>query len=361
MIYYATFFVAVAFAYISKKYKNSLQLLFYIISGGILVVLATIRTENVGIDVLVYVKKYFLIAQKTDNVLVYLKFIKAEPLYLIVTFFSTKLFGSLQAVFFFNELIIVGFTYAAIWSLKDKIQIDIAVMVFTLIFYAISLNISRQTMAVAIILYGFSKLLEEKTVKAMFFWIIAIGFHYSAIVCIFIYFIYKLDKYKLSKKIKACFLMLLIYFYMFYDQIFIFVVTNISFLPQRYIEWVYLYREYNISSCNLVLYGFCILLAICLMIRHKFMGDFWYYTVCLAVCGVFIAAKATFANRIFYYFQYLIIFMLSRKDIFPVKHTRSNIVVCNSMLGLLFVIHFFILQLYLNNAGIYPYESILFR
>lgn len=359
MIYYLTFFSAFLFAYISKQYKNKLKIFFFIISGFILVILAAMRSETVGIDVLVYVKRNFLIAQKIDNIFSYLKSVDIEPLYLIVTFYATKIFGNLQAVLFFNELIIIGFTYAAIWNLKDEIQIDIAVIAFCFMFYGHSLNITRQTMAAAVVLYAFNKLLKGEWLKALVFWIISIGFHYSAVVCICIYLIYLLDKFNLSKKIKIFFLFLLISFQLFYEKIFIFFVMHISFLPRRYISSTYLYREYNISSSNLILYIFCALLALMLLIRKKPMRDFWYFVVCLSVCGVFIAAKAMYANRIFYYFEYLLFLMLSRKDIFPVKQTRGNAIVCNGILCLILAVHFYIFQIYLNLSGIFPYRSIL--
>lgn len=361
MIYFFAFSVAFLFAHFSKKSKSSLQLFFFIMSGLVLVILAAVREETVGIDVAVYVKRYFLIAQRTDNIFVYLKAINKEWLYYIITFLATKLFGSLQAVFFFNELIVVGFTYAAIWNLKDDIQIDIAVLVFSFVFYGQSLNIARQAMAMAIVLYAFSELLKGRKTAAFIFWVISIGFHYSAVACIGIYLIYIMDKRKFDYKIKLCFLAMLFFLQVFYDKIFTFIVVHLSFLPRGYVSSKYLYREYNLSSCNLALYSLCALLAFFLMVRHKPRGDFWFYIVGLCLCGVFIGAKSTFANRIFYYVEYLLIVMLGRKDIFPVKHTLGNMLICDGFLFIVLMIHFYILQIYLNVAGIFPYHSIFFQ
>ncbi len=361
MIYFLAFSVVFLFAHIAKKHKNSLQLFFFIISGLVLVMLAAVREETVGIDVGVYVKRYFLIAQRTDNIFVYLKAINKELLYYIITFCATKLFGSLQAVFFFNELIIVGFTYAAIWNLKDNIHIDISVLAFSFIFYGQSLNIARQAMAMAIVLYAFSKLLQGRKNTAFVFWIISIGFHYSAVVCIGIYLIYIMDKRKLNYKIKLCFLLMLFFLQLFYDKIFTFIVIHLSFLPRGYVSSKYLYREYSLSSCNLALYSLCALLALFLLVRHKPGADFWFYIVGLSLCGVFIGAKSTFANRIFYYVEYLLIIMLGRKDIFPVKQTPGNVIIADSFLCIVLMVHFYILQIYLNVAGIFPYRSIFFQ
>lgn len=361
MIYYFIFCLAFILAHISKKHKNTLRLSFFILSGFVLVIFAAVRSETVGIDVMVYMKKLYLLAQEADNIFAYLKGIHKEPLYLISTFLATKIFGSLQAVFFFNALIIIGFTYTAIWNLKEDIQIDTAVAVFSFIFYGQSLNISRQAMAAAVILYAFSKLLKGNKNKALVWGIVSVGFHYSAIVCFGIYFIIEIGKRKLSPKLKICFLVILFFLQFFYDKIFIFVIRHISFLPRGYVSSGYLYREYNISSCNLAIYGLCVLLAILLMVRQKPMGDFWFYVTCLALCGVFVGAKARVVARIFFYFEYLIIVMLSRKDIFPVKRTYGNMIICNTFLCFVISVHFYIMQIYLNVSGIFPYESIFFE
>lgn len=365
MIYYFTFFLALFFAYIAKKMKNKMQLYLFMLSGLVLVIMAAIRIENVGIDTRGYVKSCYLIALNRNNIFLYLRALHVEPLYLIGTFCMAKVFGSFQAVLFFNEFIIIFFTYAAIWNLKDTIRIDISIAVFCFVFYGHSLNLTRQSMAMALVIYAFSKLIKGQQARALIFWIISIGFHYSSVVCIGIYIIYELDRFKIGKKINWIITFIMIIFARFYDVIFTLVVTfaikNIlPFIPRRYIDSEYLYRaENNISSCNLVLYIVCAVLAVLLVVRKKAMNNFWYLIALLSLCGVFVGAKATFANRIFLYFQYLIIIMLGRMDIYPVKQTSENQMICNGMLYLMLIVYFYIFHIRQNISGIFPYSSVL--
>src|SRR5690606_24516953 len=50
------------------------------------------------------------------------------------------------------------------------------------LYYSNSLNMTRQTMAIAVCLYSFSNLLNGRTVKALIFAFLAVAFHYSAVI-----------------------------------------------------------------------------------------------------------------------------------------------------------------------------------
>jgi len=355
MIYGIVFTLAVLFAHYARKLQDRQAKIMFILSGASLVLLGAFRAETVGTDVLVYMKRYFIAAQDVQNIFQYLGNNNGEPIYLILTFLTSKVFHNIQVLFFFNELIIVGFVYMAIWKQKEKVYIEIAILFFVLVFYGQTLNTTRQSIAMAIILYAFSEFLNGNCKRYIIFCFIAIGFHYSAIIAVTIPLLYLYSKREIAKKGKVIFAVFALVLIGFYEHIFTVCVKLIPFLPKRYLDDVYLHREFNIPLCEVGLWGIMFIIAVLYAARKKEDSEFWYYVHILPLTGTMIAAQATFASRIFWYFEYLVLIFYSRKDILPIKKNRLNQLFFYGLVTSIMLAYFIYLNVCINSAGIMPY------
>ena len=354
MIYLMAYIGAVFFAHSARVDKNKKRAICeYIFSGFILVMLATLRGGNVGIDIDVYVQRFYDKALTTQNLFVYLKTFSNEHLYMILTFLAAKL-GSIQIVHFLNELVIVTMVYLAIWEEREDIYCDVAVAVFSLVFYGQTLNTVRQNMAMAVVLYGFTQLQKGKRLRFYLLVLLATGFHSSAIIAVALDLLYTVSKLNWAKKVRVVFALLAILASVFYAPLCKTIVSAMSFLPQRYISDKYLFREeYNISSCGLGLWGLAFIASLVYLYQKKKDAEFWFYIQTLCLCSVFVAANALFVNRIFWYFEYTTILFYSKKNFMPISK-RIQYVEYGFMVGVM-LLYFGILEIFLNIGGIYPY------
>jgi len=187
MIYVINFTLSAMLLDISKRLKSKfLSCFIFMISVLLPVYLATNRSIDVGIDVRVYILPHYSLASSFDSLLNYLLFSFAnhlEPGYAVINYLGSRMTGDLRGVFFLIEMLVVLPVYYKIY--KDKnISPLLPAFVFLCIFYNLSLNIARQAIALSIILFAYDYLRNNKKGIFLGYLILAIMFHYSAIIAL---------------------------------------------------------------------------------------------------------------------------------------------------------------------------------
>lgn len=236
-IYLVVFLVSFLLMRLSEKCnKKSFKIVLVFFALSIPSILAGVRDYTIGTDVSGYLKPMFECATEAKSWKDYYGMYWQESAWLIryvsgieigfsaLVYIVTKITGSMQFLMFFIEFIILVFMYRGLSKYKSlEGNISIAMLVYYLLFYNITLNIMRQLISIAICFYAFSCLLNDRNGKLKFFiwYFVAIGFHITSIVGIIIYGIYvllntnkkkyiKLSKYSLSvNNIVICILFVL--------------------------------------------------------------------------------------------------------------------------------------------------------
>ncbi|MDO5415019.1 MAG: EpsG family protein, partial [Bacillota bacterium] len=181
-------------AVLQRTPMNSLNnkikcIILFVLTLSAPVVLSTIR-YNIGTDYINY-EAWFIELQNGKSVF------EGEILFNLLNVFADKVFGEFWAVLFLSALIIYGFITLSLYNLRNSVSIALGIWIFNCFYFTASLNIMRQIIAVAIVLYAITKMLEKKPLVAIVMFIIATLFHTTAIISfvfIIIYYIGNINR-----------------------------------------------------------------------------------------------------------------------------------------------------------------------
>lgn len=160
-----------------KKYKMSVLVLFSI-SFLVLFLIGALR-KNVGIDYNQYM--YNQIPRVLSG-----EFSAVEPLSALVFIIGAKM-GSNQYIFAIIQFVIVFFTLTAIYFNSPSYSFSI-MLVFITGYFNSSLNLMRQTITISMFLLSLRYIIREEKIKYLFTMIIAMLFHYTAVLYIGAYY-----------------------------------------------------------------------------------------------------------------------------------------------------------------------------
>lgn len=158
------------------------------------------RASSIGVDTQNYINKFIQI-RSYYSIIDYYKDYTIEPLFFLVNW----VLGKFDASGF--SLLVVHATIIVICFSKCFTKLSINRYMCLLAFlslglFAASLNLLRQTIAVAICAYNLINAIEGKKIKYLFFSMVAIGFHFSAIFFLPAYFICRGVRGKRSNGVK---------------------------------------------------------------------------------------------------------------------------------------------------------------
>lgn len=161
-----------------------------------------------------------------------------EPMFALVNVIAGQL-GDFQYVYIISAFIALFYTYKAFARKVNELSISMCVFLFSTLFYLNLFGLTRMCIAVGVITYAY-RYIEESNFKAYFVYVlIATLFHYSAIIMLPLYFVFKGNAFDIeaTKNLKKSFLsvgLLLVVF-----LIFGYVISNFDNLP-----WLARYSEY---------------------------------------------------------------------------------------------------------------------
>lgn len=184
--------LAVSFSLIlnppKEKGSSSVYTFIYWAIWSVVFVTIAFRGKDIGRDTLNYINKYFAINSASS----YSSFggLGAyEPLFFLMCRFLGRIFGSWsQCIIIAEALVITAFYGIAIK--RYSINPIISILAFlSLGLYTNSLCLLRQFMAMSFCVWSLKYVFEKKPFKFYFLTLIAIGFHYTAIFWLTIYFL----------------------------------------------------------------------------------------------------------------------------------------------------------------------------
>lgn len=212
LLYITTFIISILSGHIAQCFENNkfARYFYSAISIGSLVILAGCRDITIGSDTIAYPMTVYKNASNYEFSLVGL----IEPLYGFLGYIVYTLDGGFNMLLFITHLIIVSAFYIGFWRLKNQVPIYMCMFLFCFLFFNMSLQISRQAIAVSLVFLGFTYLKEKQLKIFLFFIVLATLFHKSSLMAVLIipFVFWKKTKFEYIIII-TCILMIFLYDY----------------------------------------------------------------------------------------------------------------------------------------------------
>lgn len=328
MVYFAVFLSSIIFVSLGAKNEGKgIGKLLVFLGLCIPCVLAGIRDLSVGTDTNGYIYNVFKIAQGNNNIfdffkIVYQWYMIKDYLYLILTFIFSKItfISSFQLLLFIYELLIVFPMYYALKNFtNDNKKISFGLLLIYLSLYNLSLNMVRQSIAIAFFLYSFSVFFKREDkwkIKSIISLLIAFLFHETVLFTIPLFFIFNIIKNdKIQPKTKSFITILTvlgsIFLLLFYKNIII-LLSQLGLFSKGNI---YLNKygdtfdfNYLGTLLNLTLI-FSIVISKKTIQNNKLEYKFGFFLSVLNLIISFLGFFIQYAGRLSYYLMFLLITM----------------------------------------------------
>lgn len=174
-----------------RKKKIYAALVFSVLALLLPCLLAAFRDNTVGSDVLVYGDAFYEYSLKMG----FWDFVTSrneEYLFMLLVYLCSHTVETKPFYYFVIQAFVVVPVYAALQKDEANRYAWFGMLVYYLLFYAYTLNLMRQSIAVALLFWGFKFVRGKKPVKYLILVGICMLFHTTAIVGIVVYPIYVL-------------------------------------------------------------------------------------------------------------------------------------------------------------------------
>lgn len=192
MIYIVIFFITTGLITLSeynyKRYKKNNGRFLAVIAVVLLSLFASLRDVSIGTDVQYYLVGHFDVAGAySGRFLDYFNYMfitqESEPLYVVLQYIGKNIFNSIHFVMFVIAIITNVFIYLGLKLKSTEIKVSFGWFIYCLLFFNTSLNILRQSCAIAIVWYLIIAFSEKQITikKYVMLLLIAFGFHRTAL------------------------------------------------------------------------------------------------------------------------------------------------------------------------------------
>lgn len=309
MIYLFSLIVIILVGIIFDANKNDKSKRKYIMfSFGIMTIISALRKYSIGIDLnIIYTPLFKTISMLPFNSL---KNIQMEYGFVLFCKLISMISTNIQAFIVVTSVLI--YTAYGNFIYKNSKNVVISTSLFLLLnLYFMSMNIIRQQLSVAIILYGYEFLKKDKKILFILFVVIASLFHQSAIICVlFLLF----DKKKIDKKIIFYLFIIIIISLVFYKPLVEGFNNIISFLGlnsnKNYIEYLtnikYGKSIFNLDTLSSYILSSSIFILgyyyiVILNNQNRNSNLYVLLTACYMICDI-VSSRMIIINRLEFYF-----------------------------------------------------------
>lgn len=345
---YSSLFLCV-FALVHRAEKKDL-FRYAFIAVVFLSLIAGLRDSSVGRDT----NTYFLIFDRLTNNLSPLTYIyipDVEESFLIVVRFLLLICNNYSFVFVVFAFITNYLVVKRLWDFRENISFAFSVLIYLFAFYFMSMNISRQLLAVSFVFFG-SRYIEKKKYW-LFFIYVALGFcfHRSALLGS-LYIVSEFAQWKTLSKNQKIQMLLIVFAGILSSSLFV-----ISF--RKYLEY-FSSPSFNFGFVFIIKLIFFVLLSFMFRKkdlltgssdnRNQIISIYVYIGLFLSVIGYIFQ----YMNRISFYFTIFdCVYLGYIKDV-KLKSNRVILYIASLVIwGGLFIVDY-----YTNGNGTVPYKFI---
>lgn len=373
MIYLITFAISTLFSFVSYDNNQYIindtrgkRILLGFLSVFSVSLLAGLRSEHIGTDVLVYGNTVFYNMTNSTGIISYysnaMDIFRLEPFYLFINYIVSRFTSDYWVFYFVLSFITNGCFYVSIHIIKDKIYPSLSWLVYLLFFYSHTLNIMRQSLATALMILAITLLIENKMKFSIPFLLLSLLSHYStgvvALGLFFVFFVFK--KSQNPFKILVFLLGISLIVVLGIKPISK-LLLNLNILPQRYS--IYFTGERGVGfSLNAFVLKLPLILYLFQKIKKIRKEDYVFFFFFLMLLFDFFFYQLRIVNIVFsrlsFYFGVFQIFAFSyliKNYVLSIRERKYATIIYISFLTFIWCYQI----IYSGVNEIYPYSSII--
>lgn len=368
MIYLVAFFSSYALLRCSEKKVCGIRRVIAIVLAILLPsALAGLRDFSIGTDIEIYGNAWFENAVKlvsTNNFAEYIKWAVASSigaLYASINYLVAIFTPNAHWFYFILNLLTTGLVYKAAYDNRDIADVPFAMLVYYLLYYNQSLNILRQSLALALTLCAFRHIRDKNLIKAVLWMVLAYLSHSSAVVVIALYVIYQVLNSQMKQIAKALIMVGLVASVIGFPYLLDFSI-NIGILSSRYEMYGTMFRR---GGGYIRIFLLCIPTLVLLYglmkskVYKKEIEAMKSYSLVSAVLSL-LAFRMTYITRIAYYFD--IVYVISIPMVcenMKYKFSSSKVNVNRLLIVVYLLAYWLFVYVYKKSGETFPY--IFFR
>lgn len=200
-VYLIGFALSILLIACSEKKRLPVFLAFSAVALLIPCLIAGLRSQFVGTDVMVYAKPLTVAAIQAQDLEHYFNgywYLEWRNMYVqnyelgfsLVVYFVARLTHSLGAVLFVIQALMVIPVYIALAQNRKNIPVWLGMLVYYFLFFNSGLNMMRQWNAMALLILAFQMLRQRKLISCLLLSVVAFFFHKTAILALPIFALY---------------------------------------------------------------------------------------------------------------------------------------------------------------------------
>lgn len=364
IIYIFTFIISCLFTYIAEKYIAKSKKVFIFLSLlAILLpcILSGVRDTTIGYDVELYGLSQFQLAVYSNSFAEYRIICDTDIGYAILNYIVSRFTDNIHYFLFVYEFIIVLLVYLFAYSNRKKHPMWFTMLSFFTIFYNISLNILRQSLALAITIFGMQFAQKRKFLKFLITTLFATMFHVTSIIVLPIYFFFMFEDTKREKIYKILTLIAII---ILLSNFFLIIETlvGLGILSSKFLNYVYIYSE-NATDFGLIDGSLrLVILFICwITYKNKVYFDNCNSTYIYILIIDFLLMQLTTisgsAQRLAYYYGFPALFYMIPQLSIGFRQDKINKCIIILFTVLLLFVYWYLKFIYQGFGATYPYTS----
>jgi hypothetical protein len=292
MIYFIVFTISILATYLAEfSIKRKYRISFYVFSIIAIIipsVLAGTRDLGVGTDTIIYVDSVFNRIMKVDSLKELYDLYSSnsiththiELIYVLLNYFVSLFSDNVNWVYFFANFITCTFFYMAAYGNRHKASMWLFMTFFFFLFYNLSYNIVRQSLALSMTIYAFKYIEAKKWIQIIIWSVIILNTHATGFGFILLFAIHYICNLK-NKSIKFIFTITffigMISIYFIFERLMLYVIS-MGFIQEKFLSYVYSNEGAAISEAIFIMYLlFVILLVAVKLLTTKTDKKLGYY------------------------------------------------------------------------------------
>lgn len=365
MIYLFVFFSSGSLIWLSEHVKGSNKFVRNIMIFMAIMLpslLAALRDQSIGTDLRVYGISVFqssINADKFSDLQFLSDWYGIETGYRLLNYIVSRITEHIEVVLFALQFLVLELVINSYVYIKDRLNshfsIAFAAICFYLLFYNENLNLLRQSLAMAVIVYGCKFLYEDKKIMLVITVLIAMQFHMTAIIGAAIYVLYYLIAVNKNLNfVKIGYILCLagIFFIPFFLRLFL----SFNFFGGKYSERYNLDNGISVAITQLLIrIPFILLLLYQSIKNNEKRFCYLYYSLILMLDLVFAELRSanTTLYRLSLYFSWLKPLIYYEISDYYRKKEKRIVQICI----IFFLIALWIYQIvYQGNGETFPYK-----